>query len=92
MKLNHKIKLLYFSPSNVKIIVNYFVLLGRIELEDTLSFDNEDIAIGPSSIHDRDYIYLGDIGNNWHAKIHPFIYKFLEPKIDIDKNKYENQI
>jgi len=54
--------------------------LGRIVLDSIIAIDFEDIAIGPSSIHDRDYIYLGDIGNNWNKRKHISIYKFLEPR------------
>ena len=57
-------------------------LAGKIHLEGVKATDIEDIAIGPSSNKTRDYLYLGDIGNNRGTRKEIYIYKFLEPKID----------
>ena len=56
---------------------------GAIHLENVDPIDVEDIAIGPSSDVERDYIYFGDIGNNRRTRTQIQIYKFQEPIIDV---------
>ena len=50
-------------------------------MQNIIPVDIEDIAIGPSSTYNRDYLYLGDIGNNGGTRKKIYVYKFFEPKI-----------
>ena len=43
--------------------------------------DVEDIAIGPGPENGKDYIYLGDIGDNQNTHDKKYIYRFIEPKV-----------
>ena len=62
---------------------------GEIVLENVKQEDFEDIALASSSENDVDYIYVGDIGNNWkgHCKginePNKRIYKFPEPSFNL---------
>ena len=61
---------------------------GNITLENVTQFDFEDIAIGPGLEEDTDFIYIGDIGNNWRTncrginKPNKKLYMFPEPNIE----------
>jgi hypothetical protein len=55
--------------------------MGKFEV-DTTTFDWEDIAIGPGSDPDRDYLYLGDIGDNLHFRPNVTVQRFREPRPD----------
>ena len=50
--------------------------------------DFEDITLGPGPEKDKDYIYVGDIGNNWHGhcrgidNVNMSVYMFIEPNIN----------
>ena len=58
-------------------------------MENVHQFDFEDIALAPAPNQDVDYIYVGDIGNNWSKhcrgidKPNKKVYMFPEPNIDI---------
>ena len=53
--------------------------LGRFTLAAATALDWEDIAIGPGPDLDRDYLYLGDIGDNLRIRNRLQIYRILEP-------------
>ncbi len=55
--------------------------LGTFEL-DTLTFDWEDIAIGPGPEAGVDYLYLGDIGDNFHFRPVVTVHRIAEPYPD----------
>jgi hypothetical protein len=55
--------------------------MGAFEL-DTATFDWEDMAIGPGPDPDRDYLYVGDIGDNLHFRPVVTIHRILEPTPD----------
>lgn len=55
--------------------------MGAFEI-DAPAFDWEDMAIGPGPEPDRDYLYLGDIGDNLHFRGAVTIYRILEPTPD----------
>lgn len=55
--------------------------LGRFELE-TATFDWEDMSIGPGPEPGRDYLYLGDIGDNFHFRPSILIHRIAEPNPD----------
>ena len=52
--------------------------MGTFEL-DIATFDWEDMAIGPGPEPDRDYLYVGDIGDNLHFRPVVTIHRLLEP-------------
>lgn len=55
--------------------------MGAFEI-DAPAFDWEDMAIGPGPEPDRDYLYLGDIGDNLHFRGAVTVYRILEPTPD----------
>ncbi len=55
--------------------------LGTFEL-DAPAFDWEDMAIGPGPDPDTDYLYLGDIGDNFHFRPLVTVYRIREPVPD----------
>ena len=52
---------------------------GRIVLRNTANRDFEDIAIGPGPVKSKNYIYLGDIGDNSAKHEELYLYRFPEP-------------
>ena len=54
---------------------------GVFEL-DVLAFDWEDMAIGPGPDPNRDYLYLGDIGDNLRFRPAITVYRIAEPVPD----------
>jgi len=52
---------------------------GRIVLKNTSNRDFEDIAIGPGPVKSKDYIYVGDIGDNSANHQELYLYRFAEP-------------
>jgi len=55
---------------------------GTFVLEDVFAFDWEDIALGPGPDPDRDYLYVGDIGDNLTIRDRITVYRFVEPTPD----------
>jgi hypothetical protein len=55
--------------------------LGTFEL-DTATFDWEDMAIGPGPEPGVDYLYLGDIGDNFHFRPSVTVHRIAEPHPD----------
>ena len=53
--------------------------LGRYYLPFVYSGDFEDIAIGPGPNPEFQYIYLGDIGDNYSSRFEIHVYRFPEP-------------
>ena len=58
--------------------------LGMITLNGIGARDWEDISIGPGPKEGVDYIYIGDIGDNFSIKEKKNIYRFEEPVIDFN--------
>ena len=64
--------------------------IGRFEMEGVDMFDFEDIALGPGpeGLDGPDYIYIGDIGNNWDGHCRGInaddyvVYRIPEPDVD----------
>lgn len=54
---------------------------GTFEI-DAPAFDWEDMAIGPGPDPDTDYLYLGDIGDNFHFRPVVTVYRIREPVPD----------
>ena len=56
--------------------------LGVLRLPGEIAFDWEDMSIGPGPKDNTDYIYIGDIGNNFSRKSRSRIFRIEEPYID----------
>lgn len=55
--------------------------LGAFLLHGASNVDWEDLAIGPGPEPGRDYLYAGDIGDNYLARPSITVYRVLEPEI-----------
>lgn len=64
-------------------------LLGVCRIENAHCRDWEDIAIGPGPDLQRDYLYIGDIGDNRAARSCITVYHVAEPKIDPNRVRTE---
>ena len=51
---------------------------------DALAFDWEDMALGPGPDPNRDYLYLGDIGDNLHFRPVITVHRIPEPDPAVD--------
>jgi hypothetical protein len=73
-------------------------LLGTFRLKNAHCRDWEDIAIGPGDDPNRDYLYIGDIGDNFSLHKSIIIYRVPEPKVTVssvthsDKDETDNII
>jgi hypothetical protein len=56
-------------------------LLGTYKLPGAVNFDYEDIAIGPGPAPNVDYVFVGDIGDNFIERSSVTIYQFPEPAV-----------
>lgn len=56
-------------------------LLGRYYVPTAFSGNYEDIAIGPGSNPEHQYLYLGDIGDNFLSRFSIRVFRFPEPAI-----------
>jgi hypothetical protein len=56
--------------------------LGVYFIADATARDWEDIAIGPGPVEGRQYLYIGDIGDNGKEYEYKHIYRVPEPKVD----------
>lgn len=57
-------------------------LLGTYRIKEAHCRDWEDIAIGPGPDPQREYLYVGDIGDNRARRPSITVYRVPEPKID----------
>ena len=54
--------------------------------------DWEDMAIGPGPMRDQSYLYLGDIGDNDHARAEIVVYRVAEPTLtEADKKSSKDK-
>tara|TARA_X000001036_G_scaffold413236_1_gene427336 strand:+ start:53 stop:868 length:816 start_codon:yes stop_codon:yes gene_type:complete len=58
--------------------------LGVLRLPGIIARDWEDMSIGPGPKDNTDYIYIGDIGDNFSKKNKKRIYRFEEPEVNIE--------
>jgi len=58
-------------------------LLGVCDIRGATARDWEDIAIGPGPDPNRQYLYIGDIGDNRARRPEITIYRLAEPRIDV---------
>jgi hypothetical protein len=66
---------------NVFALATNGVYLARHYDEDVYSGDFEDIAIGPGPLPQFQYIYLGDIGDNFASRESIRVFRFPEPAV-----------
>lgn len=66
--------------------------LAAIKLASVRCQDIEDIAIGPGPEEGKDYIYLGDFGDNYSRRSIKYIYRFIEPEVREDQSYAEADI
>ncbi|RAW02335.1 hypothetical protein [Pseudochryseolinea flava] len=53
-----------------------------VKLEGVENRDWEDIAVGPGPVAGKQYVYVGDIGDNDAVYPYKYIYRFEEPLLD----------
>ena len=58
--------------------------LGIVTITGVIARDWEDMCIGPGPEENIDYIYIGDIGDNFSTKEKKRIHRFKEPIINLD--------
>lgn len=55
--------------------------LGEYRLSQAYNDDWEDMAVGPGPVNDVNYIYVGDVGDNWAWRSYVTIYRVPEPNV-----------
>ena len=60
--------------------------LGTIRLQGAIARDWEDMCIGPGPEDNTDYLYIGDIGDNFSKFKKKRIHRFKEPIINLKAN------
>lgn len=68
-------------PGNLFAVSTNGSLLARYYEPSIFWGDFEDIAIGPGSTPEAQYIYLGDIGDNFSSRASIWVYRFPEPAV-----------
>ncbi len=66
--------------------------LGVYRIDGIENRDWEDIAIGPGPVADLDYIYIGEVGDNYSEYDLKYIYRFPEPEVDFHQEPIETTI
>lgn len=59
--------------------------LGVYSLSGAIAFDWEDMTIGPGPEENKQYLYLGDIGDNYAIRSNIVVYRVQEP--DVNSNQ-----
>lgn len=67
-------------------------LKATLHLVNIENRDWEDIAVGPGPEANKNYIYIGDIGDNFSRHEIKYIYRIVEPKIKYDSTEYHINI
>lgn len=67
------------------------MLLGIFHVTKAHCRDWEDIAIGPGDDPNRDYLYIGDIGDNFSLHKSIIIYRVPEPKVKLSTVTYSDK-
>ncbi len=66
--------------------------LAVFYLDGIQNRDWEDMAIGPGPDPDKEYLYIGDVGDNESVHEVKYIYRFEEPNVSFDQAPVENNI
>ncbi len=72
------------NPTDLALISHKGQVLKKIFLKDTRNRDWEDIQVAAGPDPAKDYVYLGDIGDNGAIFGSYFIYRFPEPQKEVD--------
>jgi hypothetical protein len=86
-RTNKGLVYIHEDSGNRRVVFVYDTLgtyLGNMVLVGATNRDWEDMAIGPGPEKGKNYIYVGDIGDNKSVRSHLSIYRFVEPIIDLD--------
>lgn len=75
------------NPAEVYLIDQETNIRMTCKLEGVENRDWEEIAVGPGPETGKQYVYVGDIGDNLAAHEHKFIYRFEEPVLKKGKEK-----
>lgn len=62
------------------------VHLGTYWLSGADNVDWEDMAVGPGPVNGLDYLYTGDIGDNYAERFYITIYRVAEPVVDSNQS------
>ena len=62
------------------------IVVGAYNLVGAQAVDWEDIAIGPGPVSGRDYVFVGDIGDNSQGSNIAPVYRFAEPTVSTSQN------
>lgn len=68
------------------------VLLGEYPLTSASAVDWEDIAIGLGPSTGKDYLYVGDLGDNLRVREFVTVYRFLEPETALNQSPITQSI
>jgi hypothetical protein len=68
-------------PGSVFALSTNGALLARYTIPEVFFGDFEDLAIGPGPSPEAQYIYLGDIGDNFASRSRVRIFRFPEPAV-----------
>jgi len=66
--------------------------LGIYNLSGAINYDWEDIAIGPGPVDGVDYLYVGDIGDNYDSRIYIRVFRVAEPTVDSQQSPIETTL
>lgn len=61
------------------------VVLAEMNLVDAAAVDWEDMAMGPGPMPEKDYLYIGDIGDNQRLRPTVTVYRVAEPVVALDQ-------
>ncbi len=67
--------------ANVYAVNTDGILVATWSLEGVIAFDWEDIAAGPGPEEGVNYLYVGDIGDNFALRSEIVVYRFPEPDV-----------
>jgi hypothetical protein len=70
------------NPANLFLVDRKLNIRFTCTLKDITNRDWEDMAIGPGPVSGKNYIYIGDIGDNDSKYDTKYIYRFEEPVWD----------
>lgn len=72
------------NPPNLLLVSHAGKLTKTIKLDGAVNRDWEELAIGPGPQAGKNYLFVGDIGDNNARYSNYTIYRFVEPSIDED--------
>ena len=66
--------------------------LGDSNINGVTNRDWEDIAVGPGPINGKQYIYIGEIGDNSAAYNLKYVYRVMEPDVNSSQNPIDTTL